>query len=83
MAYQLAAASHDQKCGKLYFTGTHIHFFLIFNVSCSCQSFGGVLSPKLAVHHKHTCTVDLYLSRLIGMMGHPDMQKIWIIGFFC
>ena len=26
-------------------------------------------------------TVELHLSGLIGMMSHPDMQKIWIIGF--
>jgi len=70
-----------KKCGKLYFTGEHIQFFLVFNVSCSCQSFERGLSPKLAVHHKHKCTVDLHLSRLIGMTGQPDVQKIWLIGF--
>jgi hypothetical protein len=26
-------------------------------------------------------TVELHLSRLIGMASHLDMQKIWIIGF--
>jgi hypothetical protein len=26
--------------------------------------------------------VELHLSRLIETLSHPDMQKIWIIGFF-
>ena len=30
----------------------------------------------------HEDTVELYLSRLIGIVSHPDMQKIQIIGFF-
>jgi len=25
---------------------------------------------------------ELHLSGLIGTASHPDMQKIWIIGFF-
>jgi len=28
------------------------------------------------------CTVELHFSRLIGMVNHLEMQKIWIIGFF-
>jgi len=28
------------------------------------------------------CTVELHLSGLIGTAGHPDTQKIRIIGFF-
>jgi hypothetical protein len=31
---------------------------------------------------KNLNTVELRLSRLIGMASHPDMQKIWIIEFF-
>jgi len=27
-------------------------------------------------------TVDLHLTGLTGMVSHPDMQKIRIIGFF-
>jgi len=27
-------------------------------------------------------TVDLHLSGFIWMVSQPDMQKIWIIGFF-
>jgi len=27
-------------------------------------------------------TVELYLTGLIGMVSHPDMKKIQIIGFF-
>jgi hypothetical protein len=27
-------------------------------------------------------TIELHLSGLIGMVNHPDMQKIWIIGLF-
>jgi len=30
----------------------------------------------------HEDTVELHLSRLIGMVSHPDMQKIQVIGFF-
>ena len=26
--------------------------------------------------------VDFHLSGLFGMVSHPDMQKIWISGFF-
>jgi hypothetical protein len=29
-----------------------------------------------------TSTAELHLSGLIGMASHPDMQKIWIIGYF-
>jgi len=29
-----------------------------------------------------TSTVELHLSGLIGIASHPDMQKIWIIGYF-
>jgi len=27
-------------------------------------------------------TVELLLSGLFGTVSHPDMQKIWITGFF-
>ena len=27
-------------------------------------------------------TTELHLSELTGMASHPNMQKIWIIGFF-
>ena len=27
-------------------------------------------------------TAELHLSGLIGIVSHPDMQKIWILGFF-
>ena len=30
----------------------------------------------------HGHTVELHLSRLTGTANHPDMQKIWIFGFF-
>jgi len=29
------------------------------------------------------CTEELHVAGLIGMASHPDMQKFWIIGFFC
>jgi hypothetical protein len=82
MAYQLATASYGQKMQKVVLHwSARTQFFLIFNVSCICHCFGGGLSPKLAAHHKHKCTIDLHLSRLIGMTGQPNVQKIWIIGF--
>jgi hypothetical protein len=33
-------------------------------------------------HISFTRTAELHLSGLNGMVSHPDMQKIWIIGFF-
>jgi hypothetical protein len=38
-------------------------------------------SSQGAANH-NTITAALHLSGLIGTMGHPDMQKIRITGFF-
>jgi len=37
-------------------------------------------APRYWIEFRHT--VELHLSRSIGAAGHPDMQKIRIIGVF-
>ena len=45
---------------------------LCLHIFCMCK--WSVFNIRIAV--------ELYLSRLIGMVSHTDMQKILIIGFF-
>ena len=37
---------------------------------------------QLQVMSQHSYTAELHLSGSIGTAGPPDIQKIWMIGFF-
>ena len=47
-----------------------------------CSVLIGLVMCFISFSQHTVSTVELHLSGLIGTASHPDMQKIWIIGFF-